>query len=58
VLAAGGELTEETTATLGPEIGAIVGVSTLVGAAIAGVIEMFKHHHENEVVANLPQLGV
>ena len=58
VLAAGGELTEETTATLGPEVGAIVGVGTLVAAGVMGIIDMFKHHHENEVVANLPQLGV
>ena len=58
VLAAGGELTEETTATLGPEVGAIVGVGTLVAAGVMGIIDMFKHHHEKEVVANLPQLGV
>ena len=58
VLAEGGEITEEATALGGPEVGAVVGVGVLVASAVIGIIDLFKHHADAHIIANLPQLGV
>ena len=58
ILEEGGEIAAEATATVGPEVGAVIDVATVVASAVMGVIDLFKHHHEKHIIANLPQLGV
>ena len=58
ILEEGGEIAAEASVALGPEAGLAIGAATLVASAVMGVIDLFKHHHEQHIVANLPQIGV